>query len=67
MTPEEIDAFKAPTLAKYEEKAAPTTRPLASGTTCVIVPSDTRTVPRSRHLGRPQRPYTPARFGVFRM
>ena len=67
MTPEEIEAFKAPTLAKYEAEGSPyysTARLWDDG---VIVPSDTRAVLGLGISAALNAPIPPARFGVFRM
>jgi acetyl-CoA carboxylase carboxyltransferase component len=67
MTAAEIDAFKAPTLAKYEEEGNPyysTARLWDDG---VIAPSDTRTVLALGISAALNAPIPEARFGVFRM
>ena len=56
MTAEEVEALRAPILAKYEEEGSPyysTARLWDDG---IIAPADTRAVLAPRDLGRPQRP-----------
>jgi acetyl-CoA carboxylase carboxyltransferase component len=67
MTAEEIDAVKAPVLAKYEEEGSPyysTARLWDDG---VIVPAQTRTVLGLGISASLNAPIPEARFGVFRM
>ena len=67
MTPAEIEAFKAPTLAKYEEEGSPyysTARLWDDG---VIPPADTRTVLGLGISAALNAPIPEPRFGVFRM
>jgi 3-methylcrotonyl-CoA carboxylase beta subunit len=67
MSAEEIEAFKAPILAKYEEEGSPyysTARLWDDG---VIPPSDTRTVLALGLSAAVNAPIPEPRFGVFRM
>jgi acetyl-CoA carboxylase carboxyltransferase component len=67
MTPAEIEAFKAPTLAKYEEEGSPyysTARLWDDG---VVAPSNTRTVLGLGISAALNAPIPETRFGVFRM
>jgi acetyl-CoA carboxylase carboxyltransferase component len=67
LTPAEIDAFKAPTLAKYEEEGSPyysTARLWDDG---VIPPAETRNVLALGLSAAMNAPIPDARFGVFRM
>jgi acetyl-CoA carboxylase carboxyltransferase component len=67
MTPAEVEAFKAPTLAKYEEEGSPyfsTARLWDDG---VIPPSQTRAVLGLGISAALNAPIPEARFGVFRM
>jgi acetyl-CoA carboxylase carboxyltransferase component len=67
MTPAEIDAVKAPVLAKYEEEGSPyysTARLWDDG---VIPPADTRTVLGLGISAALNAPIAETRFGVFRM
>ncbi len=67
LTPEEIAAFKAPTLAKYEEEGSPyysTARLWDDG---VIPPARTRAVLALGLSAAMNAPIPDARFGVFRM
>ncbi|HEU0107718.1 MAG TPA: carboxyl transferase domain-containing protein [Vicinamibacteria bacterium] len=67
MTPEEIDAVKAPVLAKYEEEGSPyysTARLWDDG---VIPPAQTRTVLGLGISAALNAPIPETRFGVFRM
>jgi 3-methylcrotonyl-CoA carboxylase beta subunit/propionyl-CoA carboxylase len=67
MSQAEIDAFKAPTLAKYEEEGSPyysTARLWDDG---VIAPADTRTVLGLGISAALNAPIPETRFGVFRM
>ncbi|HUG53166.1 MAG TPA: carboxyl transferase domain-containing protein, partial [Vicinamibacteria bacterium] len=67
MTAEEIDAVKAPVLAKYEEEGSPyysTARLWDDG---VIPPSETRTVLALGLSAALNAPIPETRFGVFRM
>jgi propionyl-CoA carboxylase len=67
MTPEEQDAFKAPTLAKYETEGNPyyaTARLWDDG---VIDPLDTRAVLAHGLRAAANAPLEPTTFGVFRM
>jgi 3-methylcrotonyl-CoA carboxylase beta subunit len=67
MTAEEIDAIKAPTLAKYEEEGSPyfsTARLWDDG---VIRPRDTRMVLGLGISAALNAPIAETKFGVFRM
>ncbi len=67
MTPEEREAFKAPTLAKYEEEGNPyysTARLWDDG---IIDPLDTRTVLALGIAASLNAPIPETKFGVFRM
>ncbi|HEV8190595.1 MAG TPA: carboxyl transferase domain-containing protein, partial [Ktedonobacterales bacterium] len=67
MTPEEQEAFKAPTLAKYEEEGNPyysTARLWDDG---IIDPAETRTVLGLGIAAALNAPIPDTRFGVFRM
>jgi acetyl-CoA carboxylase carboxyltransferase component len=67
MSPAEVEAFMAPTLAKYEEEGSPyysTARLWDDG---VIPPEDTRTVLGLGISAALNAPIPEARFGVFRM
>jgi acetyl-CoA carboxylase carboxyltransferase component len=67
MTPADIEAFKAPTLAKYEEEGSPyysTARLWDDG---VIPPAQTRAVLGLGISAALNAPIPEARFGVFRM
>jgi len=67
MTPAEVEAFKAPTLAKYEEEGSPyysTARLWDDG---VIPPAQTRAVLGLGISAALNAPIPEARFGVFRM
>jgi acetyl-CoA carboxylase carboxyltransferase component len=67
MTPDEIDAVKAPVLAKYEEEGSPyysTARLWDDG---VIPPAQTRTVLGLGISAALNAPIPETRFGVFRM
>jgi 3-methylcrotonyl-CoA carboxylase beta subunit len=67
MTAEEIDAVKAPVLAKYEEEGSPyysTARLWDDG---VIPPSQTRNVLGLGISAALNAPIPETRFGVFRM
>jgi acetyl-CoA carboxylase carboxyltransferase component len=67
MTPAEVEAFMAPTLAKYEEEGSPyysTARLWDDG---VIPPEDTRAVLGLGISAALNAPIPEARFGVFRM
>jgi acetyl-CoA carboxylase carboxyltransferase component len=67
MTPAEVEAFKAPTLAKYEEEGSPyysTARLWDDG---IIPPEDTRTVLALGLSAALNAPIPESRFGVFRM
>jgi len=67
MTPDEIDAVKAPVLAKYEEEGSPyysTARLWDDG---VIPPAQTRTVLGLGISAALNAPIAETRFGVFRM
>ncbi|PYQ49175.1 MAG: methylcrotonoyl-CoA carboxylase [Acidobacteria bacterium] len=67
MTPEEIEAVKAPVLAKYEEEGSPyysTARLWDDG---VIAPADTRAVLGLGISAALNAPIPETRFGVFRM
>jgi acetyl-CoA carboxylase carboxyltransferase component len=67
MTPDEVAAFKAPILAKYEEEGSPyysTARLWDDG---IIAPSDTRTVLGLGISAALNAPIGETQFGVFRM
>jgi propionyl-CoA carboxylase len=67
MTPDEQDAFKAPTLAKYETEGNPyysTARLWDDG---IIDPLDTRAVLAQGLRAAANAPIAPSNFGVFRM
>jgi len=67
MTDEEIEAFKAPTLAKYDEEGSPyysTARLWDDG---IILPEATRTVLALGISAALNAPIPETRFGVFRM
>jgi len=67
MTPAELEAFKAPTLAKYEEEGSPyysTARLWDDG---VIPPEETRTVLGLGISAALNAPIPETRFGVLRM
>jgi 3-methylcrotonyl-CoA carboxylase beta subunit/propionyl-CoA carboxylase len=67
MTSAELDAFKAPILAKYEEEGSPyysTARLWDDG---IIPPADTRTVLGLGISAALNAPFPEPRFGVFRM
>jgi acetyl-CoA carboxylase carboxyltransferase component len=67
LTPAEIDAFKAPTLAKYEEEGSPYYSSARLWDDGVIAPSDTRTVLALGISAALNAPIPETRFGVFRM
>jgi acetyl-CoA carboxylase carboxyltransferase component len=67
MTPAEVEAFKAPTLAKYEEEGSPyysTARLWDDG---VIAPAETRNVLGLGISAALNAPIPETRFGIFRM
>jgi acetyl-CoA carboxylase carboxyltransferase component len=67
MTPDEVEAMKAPILAKYEEEGSPyysTARLWDDG---IIDPADTRTVLGLGLAAALNAPIPESRFGVFRM
>jgi 3-methylcrotonyl-CoA carboxylase beta subunit len=67
MTAEEVEALRAPILAKYEEEGSPyysTARLWDDG---VIDPADTRTVLALGLSAALNAPIPESRFGVFRM
>jgi acetyl-CoA carboxylase carboxyltransferase component len=67
MTPEEVAAFKQPTLDKYEEEGSPyysTARLWDDG---VITPGETRNVLALALAACLEAPIPPMKFGVFRM
>jgi 3-methylcrotonyl-CoA carboxylase beta subunit len=67
MTPEAVEAFKAPTLAKYEEEGSPyysTARLWDDG---IIPPEATRTALGLGISAALNAPIPETRFGVFRM
>jgi acetyl-CoA carboxylase carboxyltransferase component len=67
MSPEEIDSFKAPILARYEEEGSPyysTARLWDDG---IIAPRDTRSVLGLGISAALNAPIPEARFGIFRM
>ncbi|HYT16604.1 MAG TPA: carboxyl transferase domain-containing protein [Burkholderiales bacterium] len=67
MTPAEIEAFKAPTLAKYEEEGSPYYSSARLWDDGVIPPADTRTVLGLGISAALNAPILETRFGVFRM
>ena len=67
MSPAEIDAFKAPTLAKYEEEGSPYYSSARLWDDGVIAPRDTRTVLALGISAALNAPIPETRFGIFRM
>jgi 3-methylcrotonyl-CoA carboxylase beta subunit len=67
MTDEELAAFKAPTLAKYEEEGSPYYSSARLWDDGVIAPSDTRNVLALGISAALNAPIPETRFGVFRM
>ncbi|HVD77153.1 MAG TPA: carboxyl transferase domain-containing protein, partial [Vicinamibacteria bacterium] len=67
MSAAEIDAFKAPTLAKYEEEGSPYYSSARMWDDGVIAPRDTRTVLGLGISAALNAPISETRFGVFRM
>jgi 3-methylcrotonyl-CoA carboxylase beta subunit len=67
MEAEEIDAFKAPILAKYEEEGSPYYSSARLWDDGVIPPSQTRTVLALGLSAALNAPIAETRFGVFRM
>ena len=67
MTPAEIDALKAPTLAKYEEEGSPYFSSARLWDDGVIPPSETRNVLALGLSAALNAPIPEAKFGVFRM
>jgi len=67
MSAAEIDAFKAPTLAKYEEEGSPYYSSARLWDDGVIAPRDTRTVLALGLSAALNAPIPETRFGIFRM
>ena len=67
LTPAEIDALKAPTLAKYEEEGSPYFSSARLWDDGVIPPSETRNVLALGLSAALNAPIPEAKFGVFRM
>jgi acetyl-CoA carboxylase carboxyltransferase component len=67
MSAAEIDAFKAPTLAKYEEEGSPYYSSARLWDDGVIAPRDTRTVLALGISAALNAPIPETRFGIFRM
>ena len=67
MSAEEIDAVKAPVLAKYEEEGSPYYSSARLWDDGVIPPADTRTVLALGISAALNAPIPETRFGVFRM
>ena len=67
MSAAEIDAFKAPTLAKYEEEGSPYYSSARMWDDGVIAPRETRTVLGLGISAALNAPISETRFGVFRM
>jgi acetyl-CoA carboxylase carboxyltransferase component len=67
MTPAEVEAFKAPTLAKYEEEGSPYYSSARLWDDGVIAPAQTRAVLGLGISASLNAPIPEARFGVFRM
>jgi len=67
MTPAEVEAFKAPTLAKYEEEGSPYYSSARLWDDGVIPPGQTRAVLGLGISAALNAPIPDARFGVFRM
>jgi acetyl-CoA carboxylase carboxyltransferase component len=67
MTDDELAAFKAPTLAKYEEEGSPYYSSARLWDDGVIAPSDTRNVLALGISAALNAPIPETRFGVFRM
>ena len=67
MTDAELAAFKAPTLAKYEEEGSPYYSSARLWDDGVIAPSDTRNVLALGISAALNAPIPETRFGVFRM
>ena len=67
MSAAEIDAFKAPTLAKYEEEGSPYYSSARLWDDGVIAPRDTRTVLALGISAALNGPIPETRFGIFRM
>jgi acetyl-CoA carboxylase carboxyltransferase component len=67
MSPEEEAAFKAPTLAKYEEEGSPYYSSARLWDDGVITPSETRQVLALGLSAALNAPVPASRFGVFRM
>ena len=67
MSAAELEAFKAPTLAKYEEEGSPYYSSARLWDDGVIAPRDTRTVLALGISAALNAPIPETRFGVFRM
>jgi propionyl-CoA carboxylase len=67
MSAAEVEAFKAPTLAKYEEEASPYYSSARLWDDGVISPRDTRTVLALGLSAALNAPIPETRFGIFRM
>jgi 3-methylcrotonyl-CoA carboxylase beta subunit/propionyl-CoA carboxylase len=67
MTPAEVEAFKAPTLAKYDEEGSPYYSSARLWDDGIIDPADTRTVLGLGISAALNAPIPETRFGVFRM
>jgi acetyl-CoA carboxylase carboxyltransferase component len=67
MSPVELDAFKAPTLAKYEAEGSPYYSSARLWDDGVIAPRDTRTILGLGLSAALNAPIPETRFGVFRM
>jgi acetyl-CoA carboxylase carboxyltransferase component len=67
MSAAELDAFKAPTLAKYEEEGSPYYSSARLWDDGVIAPRDTRTVLALGLSAALNAPIPETRFGIFRM
>jgi len=67
MSADEVEAFKAPILAKYEEEGSPYYSSARLWDDGVIAPRDTRTVLALGLSAALNAPIPEARFGVFRM
>jgi acetyl-CoA carboxylase carboxyltransferase component len=67
MSEAEVEAFKAPTLAKYEEEGSPYYSSARLWDDGIIAPADTRTVLGLGISAALNAPIPETRFGVFRM
>jgi acetyl-CoA carboxylase carboxyltransferase component len=67
MTAAELEAFKAPTLAKYEEEGSPYYSSARLWDDGIIDPADTRTVLGLGISAALNAPIPETRFGIFRM